>query len=138
MLEKSVERFEPAVVGDTVMVPVPVVDRGWCEFRNVKAIVVECQSNALYRLGKKQGLLNQAYSRNQFTPVKEKFLQISDVPLEKELSLREVAHGDSVGNGQGFVKCGCKTGCISGRCKCKCNNLVCNSRCHNSLSCQNK
>ena len=57
---------------------------------------------------KKQGLLKQAYSRNQFTPVKEKFLQISDVPLEKELSLREVARGDSVGNGQGFVKCGCK------------------------------
>ena len=50
MLTKSVERFAPALVGDTVMVPVPDVDRGRCEFRNIKAVVVECQPNALYRL----------------------------------------------------------------------------------------
>ena len=51
MLQKTVDRFEPAVVGDTLTVPVPEVDR------------------------------------NQFPPVKEKFLQISDVPLEQEASL---------------------------------------------------
>ena len=138
MLIKSVERFAPALVGDTVMVPVPEVDRGRCEFRNIKAVVVDCQPNALYRLGTKSGLLKQAYSRNQFTPVKEKFLEVSDVPQDKEISLREAARGESVGNGQGFFKCGCKTGCITGRCKCKSNNVLCNSRCHNSLSCKNK
>ena len=40
MLIKSTHRFEPAAVGTTVMVPVPDVDRGRCEFRNIKAIVL--------------------------------------------------------------------------------------------------
>ena len=79
---KSLERFAPALVGDTVMVPVPDVDRGHCDFRNIKAVVVECHPNALYRLGTKLGLLKQAYSRNQFTPVKEKFLDISNVSFK--------------------------------------------------------
>ena len=60
MLTKSVERFAPALVGDTVMVPVPDVDRGCFEFPNIKAVVVECQPNVLYRLGTKLGLLKQA------------------------------------------------------------------------------
>ena len=85
ILTKSVERFAPALVGDTVMVPV---------------------------------------------------LDVSNVPQDKEISLREAAHGESVGNGQGFFKCGCKTGCITGRCKCRSNNVLCNSRCHGSLSCK--
>ena len=54
--------------------------------------------------------IKEAYSRNQFIPIKEKFILISEVPKEKEISLREVARGESVGNGQGFAKCGCESG----------------------------
>ena len=72
---------------NTVMVPVPDIDRGRWECRNIKAVVVDCQPNGLYRLGTKLRLLNQAYSRNQFTPVKQKFILISEVPKEKEISL---------------------------------------------------
>ena len=121
MLIKSTQRFEPAAVGTTVMVPVPDVDRGRCEFRNIKAVVLECMSNGLYKLGTKHGVLKQAYSRNKFTPVKESFLELAEVPKDREVSVREVAREDSLGTGQGFVKCGCKTGCENGRCKCKAN-----------------
>ena len=57
MLIKSTQRFEPAAVGTTVI-------RGRCEFRNIKAVVLECMPNGLYKLGTKHGVLKQAYSRN--------------------------------------------------------------------------
>ena len=113
--------IEPAAVGTTVMVPVPYVDRGRCEFRNIKAVVLECMSNGLYKLGTKHGVLKQAYSRNQFTPVKQSFLELAEVLKDREVGVQEVAREDSLGTGQGFVKCGCKTGCENGRCKCKAN-----------------
>ena len=100
MLIKSTQRFEPAAVGTTVMVPVTDVDRGRCEFRNIKAVVLECMSNGLYKLGTKHGVLKQAYSRNQFTPVKESFLELAEVPKDKEVSVREVAREDSLGTGE--------------------------------------
>ena len=95
-------------------------------------------SNGLYKLGTKHGVLKQAYSRNQFTPVKEIFLELAEVPKDREFSVREVARQDSLGTGQGFVQCGCKTGCENERCKCKANKDLCNCRYHNSLSCKNK
>lgn len=41
MKAASAKRFPPANVGDTVMVPIPDVDRGRAEFPNVKAVVIE-------------------------------------------------------------------------------------------------
>lgn len=39
VMDNSVRRFKPAHVGDSVMVLVPLVDRGRAEFTNVKAVV---------------------------------------------------------------------------------------------------
>ena len=47
MANKSV-RFQVAEVEDTVMVPVPLVDWGWAEFPNVKAVVVKTLENGTY------------------------------------------------------------------------------------------
>jgi len=121
MLVKSNRRFKPAHL-----------DRGRCEFRNIKAIVLSCLDNGLYQLGTIHGILKQAYSRNQFSPVKEKFISDEDVPKDKEVSLRTAAKEDSMGTGQGFFRCNCKTGCESGRCKCKKENVLCNSKCHST------
>ncbi|XP_064094335.1 uncharacterized protein LOC135206770 [Macrobrachium nipponense] len=41
MIANSERRFQPAKVGGTVMVPVPLVDRGSAEFPNVKAVVFQ-------------------------------------------------------------------------------------------------
>lgn len=41
MKAASEKRFPPANIGDTVMVPIPDVDRGRAEFTNVKAVVIE-------------------------------------------------------------------------------------------------
>jgi hypothetical protein len=48
-------------------------------------------------------------------------------------SLRELVSLESIGNGQGFIKCDCKIGkCVN--CKCKKANIKCNSRCHRRMA----
>ena len=68
MVEKSVMRFKAANVGDTVMGPIPDVDRGRAEFRNLKAIVTDVKENVLYKLSTTDSLLKQLYSQSQFIP----------------------------------------------------------------------
>ena len=54
MLKNSLKRFPPAAVGDTVMVPIPDVDRGRAEFPNVKAVVIEVMTLNYIFVGKQQ------------------------------------------------------------------------------------
>ena len=139
MTKRSVKRFKLAHIGDTVMVPAPpLVDRGRAEMPNVKAVVVSVHGDGLYKLGTKHGLLNQLYTRNQFSPCVEQFMTIAEVIQGEDISLREVAHLDSIGTGQGFAKCSCTKTCNSGRCKCFQNAVKCNSRCRCSSKCHNK
>ena len=138
MLVNSAKRFKPAEVGNTVMVPIPDVDRGRADFKNIKAIVLSVNGDGMYQLGTEFGTLDQMYSRNQFAPTIENFISIADVPENVIISLREAAQKNSIGLGQGFFKCNCKTGCKTKRCKCFNAKKICNSRCHNSNNCQNK
>ena len=137
MLKQSAKRYKPAQTGDSVMVPIPDVDRGRADFLNLKGVVMEANSSGLYKIGTEHGILNQLYSRNQFAPTIEKFMSISDVP-EISVSLREATKSSSIGLGQGFFRCSCTTGCTTKRCKCRKANKLCNSRCHSSNSCNNK
>ena len=106
-------------LGATVMVPIPDVDRGRADLRNIKAVVIKVHDDGMYELGTEHGILKNLYSRNQFSPCIEKFIDISDVPTDQiKISLREAAKSSSVGLGQGFFKCHCTTGCQSKRCKC--------------------
>ena len=117
-----------------VMVHLPEVDRGRCEFPNVHAVEA-----GLDKLGTKQGELKGVYSRNQFEPLPQPLLQINDVEKSVEIALRTAANKQSQGGGHGFTKCGCVKFCQSNTCKCKKSNQICNSRCHKgSKSCLNQ
>jgi hypothetical protein len=133
----SIQRYKPAEIGDSVMVNIPLVDRGRGEFPNVKAVITGKEAGGLYKLGTQHGLLKQLYTRNQFNLCEEKFLQINDVPQEQEKTLREVARAESMGSGQGYLKCVCKTSCKNKRCRCYKADRICNSRC-SCFSCCNK
>ena len=51
---------------------------------------------------------------------------------------QEIITLQSVGDGQGFVRCSCKLKCDSMRCKCRSEKRICNSACHkNNSSCVN-
>ena len=51
------------------------------------------------------------YSRNQFEPLPNPLMEVSDINMEVELPLRTAANKQSQGGGQGFVKCGCTKTC---------------------------
>ena len=84
----------------------------------------------LYKLGTTQGVLLGVYSRNQFEPLPEPLLSITQVNKDTEIPLRTAANKQSQGGGQGFIRCGCSRTCQANNCKCKKNNHFCNSRCH--------
>ncbi|XP_064113585.1 uncharacterized protein LOC135220244 [Macrobrachium nipponense] len=85
MKDKSVQRFQPAHAGDTVMVPIPLVDRGREDFANAKAIIVQLMDCGSYKLGTKHCLLKQMYTRNQFTLCAEKFMSPDEVTKDREV-----------------------------------------------------
>ncbi|CAF5006834.1 unnamed protein product, partial [Rotaria socialis] len=122
-------------VGDNVLIPVPDVDRGPTDARNVLAVVMEIKGDK-YKLGVEQGIINAYYSFHQLskatgTPT----ILVKNVDQGIKKSLTEVVKLQSVTGGQGMLKCSCKGGCTTSRCKCKQAKIVCNSRCHNSTTC---
>ena len=129
------KRFGEAKVGDTVLLAIPDVDRGRCEFANITALVLEVLDGGLYKLGCRSGVLDSLYSRNQFAPTLETFIRPEDVPMDKTLSLQTAAGAESMGGGQGFFKCSCTGNCTTKRCKCVKDGRKYNSK--NKRSCVN-
>ena len=135
MLGDSNKRLKPAGIGDCVVVPVPDVDRGRGDHRNVKAVILSVE-DGFYKIGTESGKLNGFYTRNQFSTCDENLMEIDSVP-ENEISLRQAAQLTSSGTGQGFFFCRCRIKC-SGRCKCMKNERLCISKCHSNKTCTNK
>ncbi len=119
MTDKSAKRLNEAHVGDNVTVPVSELDRGRADHRNIMTVIVSVDDRG-YRLGTKSGVLKTLYLRSMFQLCTDNgFLSLEEVPLDKEVSVREVATKESIGGGQGFERCDCKTDCTTRRCKCK-------------------
>ena len=67
MTKLAREKFPKEKVGGTVKVPVPDVDRGRCDSRNILVVIMEADlTKDLYKIGTKDGILNSLYARNQF------------------------------------------------------------------------
>lgn len=140
MLRRSRATNVPVTRGDNVTVPIPLVDRGRGDPRNLIAVVLDRDDNDMYRLAVRHGVLKGKYSRNQFHLCSEKLHQIDDMNTSAEIALRVAVNMQSKHGGQGFVRCNCagSNRCTSNRCKCFKSSVKCNSRCHQCLSCANK
>ena len=127
-------------VGDNVTVPVPLVDRGRSDPRNILGVIQNRDENDLYTIAVKGGILKGKFSRNQFDLCAFKLITETDLNLNELISLRQAVQYESKCGGQGFVKCNCAGNkrCQSNRCKCFKAKVKCNSRCHFCLSCSNK
>ena len=75
---------------------------GRAEFRNVAGVVTNVDDDGGYRIGTSQGILKGKYARAEFIPSIGTFLKQSDVPD------KQVAKVDSMGDGQGYIRCNCK------------------------------
>ena len=135
MIENTNKRLKTGTIGETVLIPIPDVDRGRGEHRNIKGVIMS-EADGFFKIGTVHGRLNGSYTRNQFLVCSEGFLDISAIP-DAEISLREAAKKSAVGTGQGYFHCGCLKGCY-GRCKCKRAGKLCTSKCHKNSSCGNK
>ena len=127
--------------GSTVTIPIPVVDRGRRDPRNMMGMIVNyAPTHNQYTIGTKAGILyTGTYSRNQFDVCNQIFLCTDDINKTRKISLRQAAAAVSLSGGQGFTKCNCsKNQCSTNRCKCYKANIKCNSKCHSSLTCRNK
>jgi len=140
MLKRSRVVNAPGDVGDNVTVPVPLVDRGRGDPRNLLGIILDRDENEMYRIAVRAGILTGKYSRNQFDLCSQKLLTDKEVRLDREVVLRTAVTDESTCGGQGFVRCNCagSNRCQSNRCKCFKAQVKCNSRCHSCLACDNK
>ncbi|XP_051156759.1 uncharacterized protein LOC127278873 [Leptopilina boulardi] len=136
MLKFSNNKFLPAAVGDSVKIPIPDVNRGRTDPKNLIVTFLSVH-NETYALGTREGRLNQHYTRNQFTLCRQKFLLPTEVPETKK-SLREIVNAQSLTGGQGYKRCFCKGHCDTRRCSCKAENIQWNSKCYSSGPCKNK
>ena len=126
---------------DNVAIPIPAVDRGREDARNILGVIVYRDTEKdLYRIAVKAGILKGLYSRNQFDLCPQRLLSLDDVSQDSSVSLRSAVIAQSASGGQGFTKCNCNgpKKCQSNRCKCFKAKLLCNSRCHSSINCTNK
>jgi hypothetical protein len=98
------------------VIKVPDLHRGRLAPRNVLAFVVDVNSSGLHLMGTKEGLLEQLYTRNEFSTA-DNFIEEHDVP-SSSLSLRSASMITS-GSKQGLVSCHCKRYCIDKKWKCR-------------------
>ena len=140
MVKRSRIKHVAGNVGDNVTIPIPIVDRGRGDPRNMLGVIVDRDSNDMYRIAVRTGLHTGKYSRNQFDLCVQKLLTDCDVSQDQEVALRTAVQMESRCGGQGFLKCNCagSNRCQTNRCKCFKAKIKCNSRCHSSLSCDNK
>jgi len=138
MVKRSRVELARGQENDNVAVPIPMVDRGRGDPRNILGVILSIDENDMYVIGTRAGVLSGKYSRNQFSLCPQPLLKVGDINTDVQISLREAVKALSNSGGQGFIKCNCTSKCGTNRCKCFKAKLKCNSRCHNSLSCPNK
>ncbi|XP_025405479.1 uncharacterized protein LOC112679780 [Sipha flava] len=137
MLQMSNKKMPIVLIGQTVKIKIPEVDRSKIDARTLMSKVLQVVDADFYRLGTKAGTLSQLFTRNQFTLCEENFLESAIIP-ENEIGIRQAVSQLSLTGGQGLIRCDCLKKCETNRCKCRSKNLLCNSRCHSSQACTNK
>ena len=73
--------------GDNVIIPIPLVDRGKGDPRNIMGVIVDRNHNDLYSIAVHAGLLKGRYSRNTFDLCNKKLYTLSDMCTGIEVGL---------------------------------------------------
>jgi hypothetical protein len=108
MLQLAKNKCPAPVVGNTVQVPIPDVDKGPIDPNHFLCCVVAINNDKkLYQLGNKHGLLDILLPINGSGVVRQNLIDIHDVNHTKTIGIREMARFCSTGTGQGYIKCSC-------------------------------
>lgn len=66
MVKQSRVDLKAGEVGNNVAIPIPTVDRGRGDPRNILGVIVDHNENYLYRIAVEDAILKNMYSRNEF------------------------------------------------------------------------
>ena len=94
-------------VGNNVTVAIPSVDRGRLNPENLIGVIIKKDSNGMYQIAVKSGVLEGELARNQFDICG--LYSIEDMDLKKTLPLGKAVQEVSNCGGQGFVRCDCNS-----------------------------
>ena len=112
-------------VGKNATIQIPEFDRGPSDPKNLLVVILSAENN-LYEVGCKQAKISTKFTAADLDLLSEKLIYPGDVPNDVSLTLRSVVGKRS--GGQGYIKCNCKSDCITNRCGCTKNNKKCNSK----------
>ena len=79
MVKRSRIDLKAGEIGDNVAVPIPMVDKGRGDPRNILGVILDRNENDLYRIAVKEGVLKTKYTRTEFTLCPQHLLTIDDV-----------------------------------------------------------
>ena len=79
MVKRSRVEIKSVETGDKVAIPIPRVDMGRGDSRNILGVILNRSEQNMYRIAVKSGILNTKYSRNHFDLCPQRLLNISDV-----------------------------------------------------------
>ena len=101
MISSSAKRYEPALVGDNVTIPIERPDKmNSLGQQNVLGVIIGA-SDDVYTIGTKYGSLGSSYTGNQFDLcTSNRFLHPSDIP-EVAVSQTTVMRNSSLGLEEG-------------------------------------
>ena len=88
MIKRSRVVLTAGEEGDNVAVPIPAVDRGRGDPRNLLGVIVDVDDSEQYTIACPSGVLKGKYSRNQFDVCTQRLLLLDDVNRECKVSLR--------------------------------------------------
>ena len=99
MVTRSHVDLRTGSIGDNAAVPIPTVDKGRGDPRNILGVIVGVTDKDQYRIAVKYGVLKGHYSRNQFDLCPQKLLTMNDINTESMISLREAVVRQSASGG---------------------------------------
>ncbi|XP_068206695.1 uncharacterized protein [Palaemon carinicauda] len=104
MVKRSRIDLRTGEIGDNVAVPVPYVDRGRGDPRNLTGNIMDRNENNLYTVGIKAGILKTKFTRTEFNLCPQRLLSVDEINQGQQVSLREALKKGPSG-GQGHLYC---------------------------------
>ncbi|XP_045447725.1 uncharacterized protein LOC123656048 [Melitaea cinxia] len=79
MKATSDKSHPPSNIGDNVTIPIPDVDKGKGDLRNIIGVILQKNDEGFYKVGIKHGVLRKQYGRSEFGICNQTFLEVADV-----------------------------------------------------------
>ena len=124
MVKRSRLELQAGIVGDNVVVPIPTVDRGREDARNIPGVIIHRDLETdQYTIGVKSGVLKGQYSRNQFDLCPQRLLSTTSINTETTVSLRSAVIAQSASHNKKQKKLTIKAGMILVHMSAQCPDL---------------